>query len=436
MSYKPEVIENIKKSAVILDEKAYDILLEKIGDAQVVLLGEATHGTHEFYEIRAEITKKLILQKDFNAIAIEGDWPDAYNINNYIHQKKYKNAQEALASFDRFPTWMWRNVSILKLVEWLKNHNTKSNDQVGFYGLDLYSLYRSIDAVILHLEKIDPKLAQEARYKYACLEQYRYDPQVYGYSVFTKLSESCENEVIEVLKKLEELEWRFIKEKREQVDEAFYITQNGRVVKNSESYYRYLFVSEIKNWNLRDSHMMETLEELINYYKKNGISKPKIIVWAHNSHIGNSKFTQMSSTGEYNIGELVKNKFGNNSYSLGFTTYNGTVSAASDWHRPVERKIIRNALSNSYEELFHQVEIPQFLLTLEDKNLVPNELLERAIGVVYAPQTERLSHYFYASLANQFDAIIHCDKTTALEPLEKSSAWIEGETPETYPSGL
>ena len=433
---EPHVIEKIKKSAVYFDDKAYDILLEKINDAQIVLLGEATHGTHEFYDIRIKITKKLILEKNFNAIAIEGDWPDAYTINSYINNNEIKNAQEALQSFDRFPTWMWQNIPMLHCTEWLKNHNQQKNNHVNFYGLDLYSLYRSIDAIVMCLEKIDPHIAQEVKDNYSCLEQFRHDPTAYGYSLFSQLSQSCRNEVIEELKKLKELEWKLVQEKKATPDEAFYLVQNARVIKNSEAYYRSLFLDEVNNWNLRDSHMMETLEEIVKHYQKNGINKPKIVVWAHNSHIGNSAATQMSNNGEFNIGQLVKEKFGNNSYSLGFTTYNGTVSAASNWHMPVERKNIKNALPNSYEDLFHNVEISKFLLTLEDKDLVPKQLLERAIGVIYAPQTERQSHYFYASLADQFDAVIHYDTTTALEPLAKTVRWIAGEVPETYPSGL
>lgn len=437
MSYKPQILEKIQKAAVIFDEKAYDDLLKKIGDAQIVLLGEATHGTHEFYTIRAAITKKLILEKNFNAIAIEGDWPDAYNINNYIHQRgELKNAKEVLKIFDRFPTWMWANVPMLEFITWLNNYNQQKNKSVNFYGLDLYSLYRSIDAIILYLETIDPQTAQDAKNIYSCLEHFRHDPQVYGYSVFSYVAKSCQHEVIAVLKKIEELEWQLIEKNKTSLDDAFYILQNARVVKNSEAYYRSLFINAVSNWNLRDSHMMETVEEIIKQYEKKGVKSAKIVIWAHNSHIGNSAATQMSQHGEFNIGQLVKEKFGKNSYSVGFTTYNGTVSAASDWHMPVERKNIRNALPNSYEDLFHAVNIPQFLLTLEDKEIVPQELLERAIGVVYEPETERLSHYFLASLADQFDAVIHCDTTTALEPLEKTTRWIEGEAPETYPSGL
>lgn len=436
MPYESHILKKIKKAAIPLDFHAYDTLLQKIGDAQIVLLGEATHGTHEFYDMRADITKKLIVEKHFNAIAIEGDWPDAYQVNRYIKQQAFANAYEALRIFDRFPTWMWQNIPMVHLVEWLAHHNRQSTTKVGFYGIDLYSLYRSIDAIITYLDNIDSKRAQEARDAYSCFDQFRQDPQQYGYSVFLKLTDSCKDEVVQELKKLETLQWQLVQEKKASSDDMFYLLQNARVVKNSEDYYRSLFIDETKNWNLRDTHMMKTVEEIIKHYKKQGISKPKIVVWGHNSHIGNASATQMGDQGELNIGQLAKEKFGQDAFSLGFTTYNGTVSAASNWHMPVERKVVRDALPHSYEHLFHTADSSQFLLMLDDKQIVPETLLERAIGVVYSPRTERLSHYFYASLAYQFDAVIHYDTTTALEPLEKPEIWIRGEVPETYPSGL
>lgn len=434
MVYSADDLLKIEKAAVPLDDEAYAILLEKIGDAQIVLLGEATHGTHEFYEIRAEITKKLIKEKQFNLIAIEGDWPDAYQINRYVHKQAYSTAHEAVSSFDRFPTWMWANVPMIDLIEWLHLHNAKDKNKVSFYGMDLYSLYRSIGVVIESLKKIDPQLAKEAAQRYACLDRFNQDPQQYAYAVFSRVTKSCKDEVIIQLKKLEEMEWQFVQNKNVSAQDAFYLTQNARVIKNSESYYRSLFINEVNNWNLRDTHMMETVDQILDFHKNQG-QDPKIVIWAHNSHVGNAAATQMGDRGELNIGQLVKEKYGSKAFNLGFTTYNGTVSAASDWHGPVERKTVRDALPGSYEDLFHSVGITEFLLSLEDKNIVPKKLLERAIGVIYAPYTERSSHYFYTSLAHQFDAVIHYDQTTALEPLEKTTLWLEGEVPETFPSG-
>lgn len=434
MVYGADELLKIEKTAIPLEDNAYAVLLNKIGDAEIVLLGEATHGTHEFYEIRAEITRRLIREKHFNTIIIEGDWPDAYQINRYIHQQAYSTAYEAVSSFDRFPTWMWQNMPMVDLIEWLFQHNQKSENKVSFYGMDLYSLYRSIEVVIEYLKKIDPKLAQEAIEKYACLGRFNHDPQRYAYAVFSRVTKSCQDEVVAELRKLQELEWMFVQNKKVSPQDGFYLTQNARVVKNSERYYRSLFIDEVNNWNLRDIHMMETVDEIIHFHQKQQ-QKPKVIIWAHNSHIGNAAATQMSNRGELNIGQLAKEKYREKAFNLGFTTFNGTVSAASEWHGPVERKVIRNALEGSYEHLFHAVGITEFLLLFEDKNIIPDKLLERAIGVIYAPYTERLSHYFYASLAHQFDAVIHYDHTTALEPLEKNALWLEGEVPETFPSG-
>ena len=437
MNFDPKALDKLKKAVISLTGSISDYgdLFDYIGDAQVVLLGEATHGTHEFYDIRAEISKYLIEEKGFNAIAIEGDWPDAHEINQYVHNQKYKNATQALASFDRFPTWMWRNTPTLKFVEWLKSYNQTALQKVGFYGLDLYSLYRSMDVIIHELEKIDPVVANEVKYYYSCFEQYRHDPQAYGYAVFAGHIKACESEVIEQLKKMHQETLRYRAEDKINVGQVLNLEQNALVVKNAEKYYRELFFDNVSNWNLRDSHMFSTLNALIKHYHLEGIEKPKIIVWAHNSHVGNALATQMSKNGEYNIGQLAKEKFGNNAVCVGFTTYNGTVSAAYNWHQPVDRKFVRDALPESYEALFHALEIPNFLLLLQNKEIVPRQMLERAIGVVYRPETERASHYFYAKLADQFDAVIHCDKTHAVEPLEKTSRWLEGEIPETYPSG-
>lgn len=435
MRYDPQSLEKIRNAAVPLDERAYTKILKEIGNAQIVLLGEATHGTHEFYQTRAEITKRLIGEKGFTAVTIEGDWPDAYQINRYVQTDEFKTVQEALSSFDRFPTWMWQNVVVANFAEWLKTYNRQTQHKVHFYGLDLYSLYRSIDAVIIALERVDKKLAQQAREFYACFEQFRHDPQQYGYSIFSQRTHTCEDLAFVELRKLEQQELTWIKEQRLPADEIFSLVQNARVVKNAEEYYRSLFINEVSNWNLRDAHMMQTLEEVIKQQERRGL-EPKIIVWAHNSHLGDARATEMGAHDEFNIGQLVKEKFGTKAYSLGFTTYNGTVSAASDWHMPVERKVVRNALPQSYEDLFHQTGIEQFFLPLHNHDVVPHRLLERAIGVVYVPHTERQSHYFHAELAHQFDGVIHIDTTSALEPLEKTTTWIEGEIPEAYPTGL
>lgn len=441
MNYDPQFLDSLRSAAITLQNKPsdYDSLLDRVGDAQIVLIGEATHGTHEFYDMRAQISKRLIAEKGFRVVAIEGDWPDAYQVNRYIHSQMYVDARDALSSFDRFPTWMWRNNVMIDFVEWMKNYNQRAepDKKVSFFGLDIYSLYRSVDVVINYLGHIDPEAAKEARFHYSCFDHFRQDPQAYGYAVYNRVIESCAGDVIEQLRRLLENDWELLAKGKISSEEAFYIEQNARVVKNAEHYYRSLFGSQVSNWNIRDSHMLETLKAIINHYQLSGVDRPKIIIWAHNSHVGNAAATQMTERGEYNIGQLVKHYVGSkNSITIGFTTYNGTVSAASNWHHPVERKMVRDALPNSYEALFHAVGIPKFLLQLQNAPMMPLEALERAIGVVYLPNTERSSHYFFANIVGQFDIIIHCDKTTAVEPLEKTSEWIKGEIPETYPTGL
>ena len=339
MDYDQRTLDAITSIAIPLKGTAsdYDALLASLDDeTQIVLLGEATHGTHEFYEIRAEITKRLITEKGFHAVSIEGDWPDAHEVNRYIQQQKYTNAQDALASFDRFPTWMWRNVPMVHFIDWLREYNNEQlHTKVGFYGLDLYSLYRSIDTIITCLGKIDPVAAEEAQSYYACFDQFRHDPQAYAYAVFRKAIEPCTDMIIEELKRLQDYTWAQFERNKMSADEAFYLEQNARVVKNAENYYRSLFDTQARSWNLRDSHMFETLNVLISHYRLKGIDMPKIIIWAHNSHVGNATATQMSKHGEYNIGQLVKEQFDKRAVSIGFTTYYGTVSAASFTNCPI-----------------------------------------------------------------------------------------------------
>lgn len=419
-------------------EASIKLILNAIGDSEIVMLGESTHGTKEYYDIRAEITKALIKDKNFNCIAIEGDWPDAYQINKYINGEEYNNGEEPLKAFDRFPTWMWRNQSVLTFISWLHKHNKNQDlkNKANFYGLDLYSLYRSIDTVINILDSIDPKAAEEARSHYSCFDQFGGDIELYGQAVLYKIIDSCSEQVVEQLQLLLIQDRELIKENKLSLDQAFDLEQNARVIKNGEDYYRSLFISGKNTWNLRDSHMFEMLNFIIESYKKKNINTPKIIIWAHNTHVGDASATEFTQRGEFNIGQLIREKFGAKSVSIGFMTYTGTVSAASNWHSPVERKFVRNSLMGSFEFLFHEIKINQFLLGLKNKKLILPVLLERAIGVVYKPETERSSHYFYANLQKQFDFIIYIDKTTALEPLDKNRIWIAGEFPETYPFGL
>ncbi|APW62967.1 erythromycin esterase family protein [Paludisphaera borealis] len=420
----------------------YDYLLDRIGDARFVLLGEASHGTHEFYSERARITRRLIGEKGFTAVAVEADWPDAYRVNRYVRGAgDDDSALAAVGDFHRFPTWMWRNAAVLEFIEWLYDHNG-GVVKAGFYGLDLYSLHASIRAVVDYLDKIDPEAAGRARRRYACFDHSGEDTQAYGYAASLGLDRSCENEVIA---QLVDLRRRAVEYARRDglvaEDEYFQAEQNARLAKNAEEYYRSMFRSRVSSWNLRDLHMVETLAELVGHLDRTTGRPSKVVVWAHNSHLGDARATEMGERGEWNVGQLVRERCGDDAVNIGFTTYTGTVTAASDWDGPTERKRVRPALPGSYEALFHEAGSPRFLIDLRDGGDATEALreprLERAIGVIYRPDTERRSHYFHARLAEQFDAVIHIDQTRAVEPLDRDSGWEEqGEVPETYPAGV
>ena len=424
-------------------EQDYNPLLDLIGDARVVLLGEASHGTHEFYHERARITRRLIEEKGFNAVAVEADWPDAYRVNRWVRGTgQDRSAIDALGGFLRFPRWMWRNQVVLAFIQWLRRHNdarSSNAGKVGFYGLDLYSLFSSIEEVIRFLEKVDPPAAARARYRYSCFDAFGEDTQAYGYSAEFGLTPSCEDQAVQQLVELQrrasELATR---DGLLPQDEVFYAQQNARVVKNAEMYYRTMFRGRVESWNLRDRHMAETLETLIAHLERAG--EAKVVVWEHNSHVGDARATAMGDMGEWNIGQLARQRFGSDAVLVGFSTYHGTVTAASDWDGPAERKRVRPGLPGSFESLFHSVGERNFMLLLKDNpaldEVLEEERLQRAIGVIYHPETERVSHYFEARLPRQFDAIIHLDETRAVEPLDRTAGWDEGEPPETFPTGL
>ena len=422
----------------------YDPLMKMIGDSPLVLIGEATHGTHEFYRERAQITKRLIREKGFTAVAVEADWPDAYRVNRYVRGvSEDADAVEALSGFKRFPSWMWRNADVLDFVGWLRTHNDDlppDATRVGFYGLDLYSLHTSIEAVLTYLEKIDPEAAARARARYACFDHFGKDEQAYGYAAGLGMSESCEEEVVSQLVELHHRAAEYARrDGRVSPDDYFYAEQNARLVINAEQYYRSMFRGRVSSWNLRDLHMVETLESLITYLGNQTV-QPKIVLWEHNSHLGDARATYMHRAGEWNVGQLVRERHGRDAVLIGQTTYQGTVTAASNWGYPAERKRVRTALPISYETLFHELKLPRFLLNLRDEShaaqALRGPLLERAIGVIYRPETERSSHYFDARLSQQFDAVLHFDETRAVEPLERTVEWDTGEVAETFPSGI
>ena len=443
----PIVIDLIRDAAYPLTGSPmdYDPLLDFIGDARFVLLGEASHGTHEFYRERAEITKRLIREKGFTAIAVEADWPDAYRVNQYVQGlSRDADAAEALSGFQRFPAWMWRNADILDFVGWLRTHNDSlaadSQAKVGFYGLDLYSLHASMGAVLAYLDKVDPKGASRARYRYACFEHFGEDPQTYGYAAGFGLSHTCESEVIAQLIDLRKRAAEYARRDGwGAIEDFFSAEQNARLVMNAEQYYRTMFRGRVSSWNLRDAHMAETFDALVQHLEVRN-SAAKLVVWAHNSHIGDARATQMHHAGEWNIGQLIRQKYRDDCCLIGFSTYTGTVTAASTWDGPAERKQVRPARPDSFEGLFHRTGIRAFVLPLESGTHVSRGLsesmLERAIGVIYLPESELSSHYFEARLSDQFDAIIHFDQTRAVEPLEPVAEVKDGEPAETFPSGV
>ncbi len=422
----------------------FDPLIDRIGNARFVLIGEASHGTHEFYRIRGEITKRLIRSKGFNAVAVEADWPDAYRVNRYVRGiGADPDASLALGGFKRFPQWMWRNADVLDFVGWLREHNDErasNTAPVGFYGLDLYSLHASLEAVIQYLRIVDPDAARRAALRYGCFDRFGTDPQAYGYATTLGLSPSCETEVVEQLLELQRTAAEYARrDGRLAEDDLFFAEQNARLVANAERYYRAMFGSRVSSWNVRDEHMADTLDALDHFLARNGRT-PKIVAWAHNSHMGDARATDMGSRGEHNVGQLVRQRHGNNTVLIGFSTYSGTVTAASNWDEPAQRKVVRPALADSYELLFHDSGPRNFLLDLRADNDATSALLrprlQRAIGVIYRPQTERMSHYYRASLPRQFDMILHYDTTRAVEPLERTGEWEQGELPETYPTAL
>jgi len=416
--------------------------MDLVGDARVVLLGEATHGTREFYRARAHITRRLIQDKGFTAVAVEADWPDAYRVNRYVlGRSRDADGVAALGDFKRFPIWMWRNREVLNFVTWLRAHNDgqPAASKVGFYGLDLYSLHASMEAVLGYLEGIDPESARRARSRYACFDHYGEDTQSYGYAAGFGLTKTCEDEVVAQLQDMHRRGAEYLRRDGFVAeDEFFFAEQNARLVKNAERYYRSMFQGRVSSWNVRDQHMAETLNALVAHLSRRH-SQAKIVVWEHNSHLGDARATQMGESGELNVGQLVRERYGREAVLIGFSTYRGTVTAASDWDGPIERKVVQPALADSYEALFHQVGIPRFLLTWKDSRVVDelrDRRLERAIGVIYLPRTERVSHYFYATLPAQFDAVLHFDETHAVEPLDQLSGWPTDDAPETYPTGV
>lgn len=436
--------DEIRAASFELDgQRELDPVMEMIGDARIVMIGEASHGTHEFYRTRANLTRRLIAEKNFKAVAVEADWPDAYRVNRYVRALgDDTNAIASLADFKRFPTWMWRNVDVVNFIEWLRDHNNRfarNEEKAGFYGIDLYSLYTSIEAVVRYLDQVDPEAAKRARHRYSCFERFGEDSQAYGYATSFGVTEPCENQVVEQLVEFQRRAAEYAqRDGHIPPDEAFFAEQNARLVMNAEEYYRSMFRGRVSSWNLRDTHMADTVDALVRHLERQR-QPPKIVVWAHNSHLGDARATEMGAGGELNVGQLLRERYGDAARNIGFTTFTGTVTAASDWDAPAARMTVRPGMAGSWERLLHEASPANFGLIMRGSGIAPAlepQRLERAIGVIYAPATERMSHYFNASLSRQFDAVLHYDITQALEPLERWEIEHTGEVPETYPSAL
>jgi erythromycin esterase-like protein len=429
------------------EKNDYDALLDAIGDSQVVLIGEASHGTSEFYKNRADITKRLIEEKGFRTVAVEADWPDAYRVNRYLHHinSKDKSVLGALGSFERFPTWMWRNYEVVAFLDWVENFNRNRplSDQVSWYGMDLYSLYKSAHEVLKFLQVHDPQACDRARKCYETFMRFERedaDPQQYGMLASMALGFdnecACTKNLQVMLEKatLDLKEYGFVAQ-----DELIYAEQNARVVSHAERYYRAMFSSRDESWNYRDTHMTDTLQSMMEHRSKvDGEANAKTVVWAHNSHLGDARSTSASKRGELNVGQLCRQRFGTKCFNIGFTSHDGTVAAADNWDGPMKVKKVNESMGGSWENLFHQARPDDFMLIFnkydssgaggEDRKVpISPELseylsepwdYERAIGVIYRPTTEFFSHYFKASLSNQFDAVIHLDTTSAIHPID------------------
>lgn len=431
----PDMIADAAEPLPDIDDPAFCRMFDRFADARVVLLGEASHGTSEFYRARAAITRHLVEHHGFTIVAVEADWPDAEAVDRYVRHRG-PPAADAEPPFQRFPTWMWRNTDVAEFVDWMFQHNQKIaslDERAGFYGLDIYNMSGSIAAVLDYLDEIDPQAAVIARERYGCLTPWQKEPATYGRAVLSSGYAKCEAAVIQQCRDLLEKRLDYVQAGGESFLGA---AQNARLVASAERYYRIMYYGGAESWNLRDTHMFETLENLLEARGPDS----KAIVWAHNSHIGNAAFTEMGAVrDEFNIGQLCRERFGNDAVLIGFGTHTGTVAAASDWDGKMEIKRVRPSRRDSYEWLCHETGIPRFLLDLGAERNAPvvrrlaEPLLERFIGVIYRPDTELMSHYSQASLPRQFDSWVWFDETTAVTPLPGGR---KHGVPDTYPFGL
>jgi protein-L-isoaspartate(D-aspartate) O-methyltransferase len=428
----PQLIAEAAEPLPDPGENAFGELIDRFAERRVILLGEASHGTSEFYRARAAITRRLIERHGFTIVAVEADWPDASAVDRYVRHRPAP--RDAAPPFQRFPTWMWRNVEMESFIEWLRIHNRgiESPNRVGFHGLDLYNMSGSIAAVLDYLDKVDPEAAATARERYGCLTPWQHEPGTYGRAVLSQSYRDCERAVIEQCQALLGKGLQYTQHDGEEFLDA---AQNARLIASAERYYRIMYYGGAESWNLRDTHMFETLTHLL---EARG-DRSKAVVWAHNSHIGDARHTEMGSVREeLNIGQLCRERFADNAALIGFGTHTGTVAAASDWDGEMEVKRVRPSHPDSYERLCHDSGVPRFLLDPAEHEAVRQRLLEarleRFIGVIYRPETELASHYAQAVLPQQFDAFVWFDETRAVTPLGPQHA--RSGVPDTYPFAL
>ncbi|HUS28068.1 MAG TPA: erythromycin esterase family protein [Kofleriaceae bacterium] len=423
-----------------------DQIAQSVADRRIVMIGEASHGTQDFYAMRAALTRRLVEEHGFTAVCVEGDWPDCLRVDRFVRGLGDDDtADEALASFERFPRWMWRNEDVAEFATWLRNYNLEreGRERCGFYGIDLYSLHASMQALIHYLEENDDKAAARAKERYACFDHVGVvDPQQYGLQAHIGAGRTCEGEVVA---QLVEMQMRKLaRSGRSPTGDAwFHAVQQAHVVRNAEAYYRTMFAGRSTSWNLRDTHMMDTLDFIADHL---GDGAPaKVIVWAHNSHVGDARATELGDDGQVTIGQLARQRHPKEVALIGFTTYTGSVIAAHDWEDPAQRMRVRAGLPGSWEELFHEAQLPRFYVTAPDlKTHIGEgvERIQRAIGVVYRPDNERRSHYLHARLADEFDVVIHLDATRGLTPLDplvesdQAAPHFATEVPETFPTGV
>lgn len=448
-----------------LEEKLFNTI-DPNNTTQLVLIGEASHGTFEFYKMRADLSLRLIKEKGFDAVVAEADFPDAFRVNMYVrgmtippnnsstNQEERgfaldQTAEQALGDFSRFPTWMWRNTVVVEFLESLRQYNNHlpAQNKAGFYGLDVYSLHSSASKVIDYLSQVDPEAAARAKARYMCFDRYGGDSQAYGMAVGLYGRPSCEpaalSQLIEMLKSTEEGKYAGKLDGVQGDELAFAAAANAAVVRGAEEYYRNIYFSEESTWNLRDEHFADTVERVAVHLERRLGRPAKLIIWAHNSHLGDAQYTDMGQRrGEINVGQLLRERWGEERVvNIGFSTHTGTVAAAHNWDQPVQLMKVRASRPGSWEHLLHKTNIPQFAVDFKHgpkqlKEAMVGPLLERAIGVIYRPQTERQSHLFYAELSKQFDVVVHIDETRAVQPLDLKAWEVGPDVDETYPFGL